>query len=745
MKLFLLLCLLLVTGTAFGQSVRVFDIDVSKYPNMKAKFLVFDENGNPVHNLTPADIELKENFVIREITSITCPSAPLDDKLSIAMSYDISGSMKLGYGNIAPIDLSKDLTKTMINLIDPLDWEMALQTSDHRAVLFQDFISDKNPLLAKLNAIAVLGGNDFNEQLNNNPNGISRVASTGKYRRTAVVNTDGIWDGISQTEIEECVNYCIANNIVVHSVFYTPGGLAANGIKQSLRAVSKGTGGQVYEEVITAEHVMPTAAEIVYLSRGGVPCEIEWIATPTCVEGSLNATIKILTNGAKNSYQYKVGNEIVAGIKFDPKEFRFKSPKEGVLMDGVAKATAVNADFEVTDITSTNPNFDITPKQFNLKAGQTINLTVTYMPPDTNYALTEFELLNNVCPIKYYSFAGSETSRVINTLTLIKPNGAEEFVVGSDTLITWTGVLPSDTVTIEYSTNNGENWLFITDTATGLKYNWHVPKTPSNECKARVIRKVRDSVRDPNIEMVLIPAGKFIIGNTGSYLGDNDEVPTHEVTLTNDFYMSKYEVMQIQYEMVKSRNPSFNRGDSLPVEQISWLDAVSFCNALSRKKGFREAYKIEGGNVELDINADGYRLPTEAEWEYACKAGTTSDLANGDLTYYFCQPLDPKLDEMGFYCGNSNNTTQKVGRKQANAYGLYDMHGNVWEWCWNYYGDYVAFPETNPLGLKYGIERILRGGGLGDSAQSCRSSFRYSFNADGNFKAWGFRVVRTKK
>jgi len=171
----------------------------------------------------------------------------------------------------------------------------------------------------------------------------------------------------------------------------------------------------------------------------------------------------------------------------------------------------------------------------------------------------------------------------------------------------------------------------------------------------------------------LIPAGKFTMGGLLPIEGDD----AHEVTLTKPFKMGVHEVTQAQYEQVMGSNPSKFEGADNPVENVSWLEALEFCRKLSALPAEKAA-----GNV--------YRLPTEAEWEYACRAGTTTQFSFGDD--------DSDLGDYAWYADNSDDKTHPVGSKQPNAWGLYDMHGNVWEWCLDWHGDYPSGAVTDPTG-----------------------------------------------
>ena len=213
-----------------------------------------------------------------------------------------------------------------------------------------------------------------------------------------------------------------------------------------------------------------------------------------------------------------------------------------------------------------------------------------------------------------------------------------------------------------------------------------------------------ESADSIGMEFKLIPAGTFTMGE-----GDK----AHEVTLTQPFKMGIHEVTQAQYEQVMGVNASKYKGADNPVETVSWEDAVEFCRKLSELPAEKAA-----GNV--------YRLPTEAEWEYACRAGTTTKYSFGDD--------ESKLGDYGWFSENSGTKTHPVGGKKPNAWGLYDMYGNVWEWCQDWHGDYPSGAVTDPAGATSGSDRVDRGGCWYNSAGFCRSaargwgipSFRYS-------------------
>ena len=240
------------------------------------------------------------------------------------------------------------------------------------------------------------------------------------------------------------------------------------------------------------------------------------------------------------------------------------------------------------------------------------------------------------------------------------------------------------------------------------------------------------------IEMIEIPAGRFMMGSPKSEKGRDDDERQQEIVISLPFLAAEHEVTQGLWKKVIGSNPSHfkNCGDDCPVEKVSWHDAVEFCNRLSEREGLTPVYRIRGKDVTWNKRANGYRLPTEAEWEYACRAGTTTRFYTGNS--------DSDLGRAGWYRGNSGNKTHPVGQKAHNAWGLYDMHGNVWEWCWDWYGNYSGKTVSDPAGPSSGSLRVYRGGGWRYVARRCRSAYRDRYDPGIRYYDLGFRLFRSK-
>jgi formylglycine-generating enzyme required for sulfatase activity len=229
-----------------------------------------------------------------------------------------------------------------------------------------------------------------------------------------------------------------------------------------------------------------------------------------------------------------------------------------------------------------------------------------------------------------------------------------------------------------------------------------------------------DFTNSIGMRLKLIAAGTFMMGSPPSEPDRADNETQHRVRISKPFYLGVYEVTQGQYEKLMEANPSNFKGDNNPVEQVSWEDAALFCRELSARPEEQAAGRV-------------YRLPTEAEWEYACRAGTTTAYSFGDDR--------SQLRNFAWYEVNAERRHHPVGQKKPNPWGLYDMHGNVWEWCQDWYGDYPSGSTTDPTGAASGSNRVYRGGGWGYGAGYCRSAHRYRLYPSYRVSNFGFRVA----
>jgi|GEM_PF-5172966 len=305
-----------------------------------------------------------------------------------------------------------------------------------------------------------------------------------------------------------------------------------------------------------------------------------------------------------------------------------------------------------------------------------------------------------------------------------------------------------------------EGYRFVNWTKDGTYYssNAHDTYTMSDEDVTLVANFEKADTPDPIPGMVLVHGGTFQMGNTrDDSEGDSNEKPVHTVNLTHDYYIGQYEVTFDEYdaycEAVGKSKPDdrgWGRG-TRPVMNVSWIEAIQYCNWLSEQEGLQPGYDNSGnllnsnGQVTTDITqVEGYRLLTEAEWEYAARGGH-EDVTNGNEANDYKYAGSNCIDNVAWYDDNSSNKTHEVGQKAPNEIGLYDMSGNVYEWCHDWIGSYTEETKTNPIGPNSAPFRVMRGGTWGSNGQGCRVAYRSFCLPDNSSYVIGLRIAKTRK
>jgi len=397
----------------------------------------------------------------------------------------------------------------------------------------------------------------------------------------------------------------------------------------------------------------------------------------------------------------------------------------------------------------TSPEIDLPITSLIIPANVTTIGEKEYM----NSQLTEviFSTPSKVTSIGSSAFQGNDLSSIIipNSVTHIGINAfannpITSVSIGANVTLDWSGnigVLGENTgFNGAYDRNNSKAGTYTrqdtkitTWTYSSTQQTAQMPVAPTSQSvqQSAQTQPAATPQRPVSDSLVRIQGGTFTMGSPSNEPGRSSYEVQHQVTVSG-FYMGKYEVTQKEYQAVMGTNPSNFKGDNNPVEQVSWYEAIEYCNRLSQREGLRPAYTVNGTTVTWNKNTNGYRLPTEAEWEYACRAGTRTAYNNSASIN----------DNTGWYGGNSGGKTHPVGQKPANAWGLYDMHGNVYEWCWDLYGSYPSGARTDPEGERSGPGRVARGGGWDSHAMNLRSADRrYSIPSHLD-NSLGFRIVR---
>ncbi len=466
--LLLLLVATVLCNSAYSQIFSIFDLDATNFPTIKAKFIVTKQNGDQITNLSPEDFEIIENGVERNVTKVSCPSSAPPVPLSSVLTIDVSGSM-----SGKNLEYAKDAAKAWVNELSLGSSDCAITTFDTKNYFNQDFTVEKHKLLRAINNISAKGGTNFDAGFISPMAGALLAAKDGKHKRVVVFLTDGQAEGNKEKIINKAKEiratvYCVVIN---------------ESCPKILQDIANETGGKWYEKITSSEQAVKIYKEILQTARIGNPCNIEWTSQIDC-EAFKNADITCLPIAKSAVVKYRVEKDQIASLEVNPLSVRFGGVKPGNSKDTNVTVTAYNSDFSISNIIDENEEFEIEPKSFELRKGKSQDLTITFTPQDSGYSFSRFSLEGSPCGSYLYVTGGfPDVPPDKKTLTVTHPNGGEQFLAGADTVITWEGISPDETVSLEYSVDEGNSWKKISDAATGNKFQWkNLPDTTSDKC-----------------------------------------------------------------------------------------------------------------------------------------------------------------------------------------------------------------------------------------------------------------------
>lgn len=471
MKTLLSFIFVMMVFSALSQTFTVDDLDYSSYPKMRARFYVFDKDGNQITNWNINDFEVTENEKVRQVTDVYCKVKTEPVKISSVLTIDVSGSMT--WEN--RLDIAKQAASVWVRAMPKGFSECAVTSFENDNLYIQDFTTDEGILIQKINSLTAGGGTRFNAAFLDPVAGGLLVLENAKYKKVMILITDGISSG-SQAEI---INKA---NTIGATVYCVTLGCSCPEI---LKKISEDTGGMWFENITTSAEATNIYLTILATTQKNEACIIEWKSGfKQCTDHDVELAIEIPKMGLLAEKDYLLPQKAMAKVVFSPAGVYFQNKDIGVQADTTIYFKAVNQDLDVTDIISDNPAFDINPKVFSILKGETQELTLSYTPEDSSYNMAKFEFVVNECIINYYSSGGflGQTANE-RTLKVTHPNGGEVFVAGSDTVVTWEGVLENDEMTIEFSSDNGGTWLPLTDKALDFTYPWKIDNNiVSSEC-----------------------------------------------------------------------------------------------------------------------------------------------------------------------------------------------------------------------------------------------------------------------
>lgn len=372
--------------------------------------------------------------------------------------------------------------------------------------------------------------------------------------------------------------------------------------------------------------------------------------------------------------------------------------------------------------------------------GERTSFTVTglSLAMEYHFALRVRDAAGNLSSVSNTTSASTASGIVLRNARVHPQGGTEADLFTFEIEAVWDEPFTTTEVIIDgaaYTMSRVEGYLFRYETM--LARNIH----------AHSFRFTADGVSEALLEEregPLVGAIAYTMGSPADEPGRRADETQRLVVFSRELIAAETEVTQSEWDevMPPGSNPSIHLGQDRPVDSVTWLEAIEYCNARSHTDSLPPAYTITGSHVAWNRNADGWRLPTEAEWEYLCRAGTETAFSSGPLAELHCR-LDPNLDAIGWYCGNSGTGTAEISRKQPNDFGLHDMSGNVREWCWDWYGEFADDAAADPEGAADGYLRVCRGGSWYNTSQECRSAARGALPPDSADDTVGFRVVRT--
>jgi WD40 repeat protein/uncharacterized protein YegL len=485
----LILCLILSALSLQSQSISIFDIDTTNFPTMRAKFYAFDAASNQARP-SASELTLSEDGIQRTITNVSCPVNPNPRAISSVLVIDVSGSMSSGSGGTPNIELAKIASRAWVNGIPLGKSNCAITSFDGLNYLNQDFTTNRTRLLEAIDKLQAQGGTDYDMALLNPSAGGLMLSKSARYKKVIIILTDG------QPNQEPKTNQIIAEAKAQDCEIYAV--TLSMPAPQSLKDITKATGGEYFENVTTIQDAELVYKKLLSITQKIDPCNIEWQSNIPCKEGLVNLELQL--RNQKSNSNYQINQSVIASLEIKPNFFSFGKRLPSSTNDTTIIITARNTDFIITginrkygssDFSIVNTSFPIT-----IPKNTSTSIKIRFNPQDSSINYASFEVITDNCT-GYFSANGGfpKVKAKVKSLKLTFPNGGETFNAGSDTIITWEGIAPSDSVSLDYSIDNGETWNNITKKATGLKYEWkNIPLPSSTKCIVRVKQGAKNTV-----------------------------------------------------------------------------------------------------------------------------------------------------------------------------------------------------------------------------------------------------------
>ena len=651
---------------ANSQSFFVFDIDTTNFPVMKAKFYALDDKGNQIKS-NINDFLLTENGQQRTVINVSCPAIKPNEAISSVLTFDASSSM-YGFG----ISIAKEAAKVWINMLPLGASECAITSFNDFNFINQDFTTNRNSLLNAVNNIDVLGGTDYDYGLFNPEAGSLVISKSGKHKKIIVFLTDGMPN--FEPQVNRIITEALSQKCVIYSV------VIGMNCPDNLKDISSQTGGLWFENVNSENEAKNIYQQILMKAEGIEACDIEWKSDVQCNSNLIDLELKLIPFNLTANANYLSSYSSIAKLEFNPTSLKFFKAYKDTCID--VTVTARNANFNITDIKPSNSAYRINSSvSFNLKAGESKNLTICYTPADSGYSFCKFTIESDICQSKYFAsggFPGIKPKK--RTLKLIQPNGGEVFIAGSDTIISYEGVSPDEYVSIEYRTNDSAPWVKLTDSAKGFVYKFHVPKIASDKYLARVTAKAP-------------------LNQSNCINGD--------VQLCNQMWMG----CNLDVE-------TYRNGDIIPEveDSVEWskLTTGAWCyynNDPETGVIYGKLYNWFAVNDPRGLAPEGWHIPSNEEWEELANCLGGSKIAGGKLketgTIHWQNP--------NYVTADSNVFAALPGgwRDENGSFNYIGYIGNWWTSSdTDYESENAWFRNMSNSGLYVGMGNFRKGFGF---------------------------------
>ncbi|MBL7998641.1 MAG: choice-of-anchor D domain-containing protein [Candidatus Kapabacteria bacterium] len=475
---FAVLTFLALSGQHFlaAQTLSVFQPNPSQFPRMSAGVYVLDANGKRV-SLQPGDITISEGGVPRTVLSVDCPLEQPLRAISSLLCVDASSSMRAESSK--NLMIATAAAAAWIRSFDFSSGDCALTSFNEAASVLTDFTTNPAALQQGLGDLSTADGTDYNAAFLQSGSGALAMMKNAKKNKVIIFLTDGLPS--TQTRSSEIISLAnqLGCRIYCISVGFT--------LPDVLRTIASSTNGMAYSGVQSAGEAENIYRSILAREQNITPCTITW---QSCFEnaGAERAATFRYRNSVSENLAYSLPRQADTRISISPQGVHFDAPIIGVKRDTTITLNVVNTTFTVSSIQSNNSAFSITPSTFSLKSGDSIRLTVSYMPQDERYTSATFTLATSLCSsLPIVASAGKSGEQpAAPTIRLITPNGGEKFAGGDSTLIRWNGIVPSDNVQLDFSSDNGSTWNIISSETSGGAYQWHVPNIATTQARVRV-------------------------------------------------------------------------------------------------------------------------------------------------------------------------------------------------------------------------------------------------------------------